>query len=538
MSPRLAALLLALSCSVVCAAAPRAHAATGEPRDPLAAMLHRIDAFLHRGEADGVTRDPRSLQNPPEEIRLSVVPQLLAYCELHRVYPSVAHYEDIVARADFLTRHFETITSRTAADGMLGYALLSAYEITGDPRYWMPAATIVRRSLELRGFGLKLNWGLMAALALAKYHQLGGDPLALARAREIVRGVALSQNADGGLPHLCEGSKDVHYTAWMSMELIQLYQLLSDPLIPRMLIGTYGFMRGRVGADGVTRYEDPPELGLAGYFYSPANGCRGDYDTRGWVNELGYQAILFDHFADARYRAVMGRLLRLEDHGSFPDKWGCLPEPDDPIYPWAGATRSVIRTSVVFWSLAALYADREKRGPARYLDAQVAAALPEGSAEVGETVSAIEALGGGFPFSPGGVFLGEAVPDTVPDTVPAPPPAAEVSARRGEALLSSAIPSGAAGEQGLSLALLGPGPARGTAAIRFSLSEQDQVSLRIYDVAGRGVRELWRGAAGPGEHHVVWDGRDDAGRGAPSGLYFVRLATRGGARSARLLWLR
>jgi hypothetical protein len=506
-------------------------------------MLRRIDRFLRRGEADGVTLDPRSLQNPPEEIRLSVVPQLLGYCELYRVSLSKAHYADIVARGDFLARHFETITSQTAADGMLGYALLSAYEITGDPRYWMPAATIVQRSLELRGFGLKLNWGLMAALALAKYHQLDGDPQALARAREIVRGVALSQNGDGSLPHLCEGTKDVHYTAWMSMELIQLYAILKDPLIPRMLTGTYGFMRERMGEDGVTRYEDPPELGHAGYFYSPANGCRGDYDTRGWVNELGYQAILFDHFADARYRAAMEQLLRLEDRGSFPDKWGYFPDPDDPIHPWAAGTHSVIRTSVVFWSLAALYADREKRGPARYFDAQVAAVLPEGSAQAGEAVSVIEALGGGFPFSPGGVFLGEAVPDTMPSTVPAAPeapdaPAAEVSAPGGEASISSSVPSGAAGEQGLSLALLVSGSARGAATIRFSLSERDQVSLRIYDVAGKGVRELWRGAAGPGANHVVWDGRDDTGRGAPSGLYFVRLATRGGAQSARLLWLR
>jgi hypothetical protein len=503
-------------------------------------VLNRIDAFFHRGEVDGVTLDPRDLGNPPEQIRLSVVPQLLAYCELYRGHPSTAHYDDIVARADFLAGHFGTINSGTAADGLLGYALLSAYEITGDRRYWTPAETIVRRSLELRGFGLKLNWGLMAALALAKYHQLGGDPLALARAREIVRGVAFSQTADGGLPHLCGGTKDVHYTAWMSMELIELYPLTSDPLIPRMLMGMYSFLQGRVGADGVTRYEDPPELGRAGdSYFGPANGCRGDYDTRGWVNELGYEALLFDHFADARYGAVMERLLPLEDHGAFPDKCGYFPDSNDPIYPWAGATRSVIRTSLVFWSLATLYADRETRGPARYRDARVAAVLPEGSAEAGETVPAFEAPGGGFPFSPAGIFLGEAVPDTVPVPLPAADQsAAEVSAPGRQALPSSAVPSEAAGERGLSLALPGPDPARGAALIRFSLTERNQASLRIYDVAGKAVRELWRSAAGPGEQQVVWDGRDDAGGDAPSGLYFVRLATRGGARSARLLWLR
>jgi len=90
----------------------------------------------------------------------------------------------------------------------------------------------------------------------------------------------------------------------------------------------------------------------------------------------------------------------------------------------------------------------------------------------------------------------------------------------------------------MSLALPGPDPARGTAVVRFSLAMRDQASLRVYDVAGKAVRELWRGAAGPGAQQVVWDGRDDAGSPAPSGLYFVRLATRGSARSTRLLWLR
>jgi hypothetical protein len=109
---------------------------------------------------------------------------------------------------------------------------------------------------------------------------------------------------------------------------------------------------------------------------------------------------------------------------------------------------------------------------------------------------------------------------------------------RGAAPLASAVPSEAAVEQRPSLSLISPGPTRGAASIQFSLSEQDQVSLRIYDVGGRGVRELLRGVTGPGEHRVVWDGRDDTGCGVRSGLYFVRLAPREGTRSARLLWLR
>jgi hypothetical protein len=539
MNHRLTALLIVLYCLTVPRAA-LADIASRDPRDPLPAMIQRVDVFLHRAEVEGVTRDARSLGYPAEEIRLSVVSQLLAYCELHRVYPSAAHFQDVVERADFLVRNFDRVTSRTAADGMLSYALLSAYEITGDGRHLAPAVTIVRRCLELRGFGLKLNWGLMAALALAKYHRLTGDPAALAKAQEIVRGVARSQNADGSLPHVCPGSKDVHYTAWMSMELIQLHRLLGDPLLSRMLIGTYSFMLGRVGADGVVRYEDTSAQGHSTYYYAPGNGCRGDYDTREWVNELGYDALLFDRFSDTRYQSIMERLLRLEDGGSFPDKWGDMPSLDDPIYSWASAPRSVIRTSLVFWSLASLYADREKRGPARYLDTGLATVLPGVSEDAADLVSVMEALDGGYPFSPDGVFQGEAVPDTVPGSPvtvvggAAPPAGATAADAFHPAPASPALP----GPAGLRLAVAVTGSRRGSVTIRFSLPEDGHVALRLYDVMGRSVRDLWRGPAERGEHQVAWDGRDGSGTPARSGLYFVRIECGTSEAGARLTWMR
>jgi len=52
------------------------------------------------------------------------------------------------------------------------------------------------------------------------------------------------------------------------------------------------------------------------------------------------------------------------------------------------------------------------------------------------------------------------------------------------------------------------------------------------------VRELLRGERPAGEHHVRWDGRDDGGRAAPDGIYFVTLSAAGRALEARLVWLR
>ncbi len=48
------------------------------------------------------------------------------------------------------------------------------------------------------------------------------------------------------------------------------------------------------------------------------------------------------------------------------------------------------------------------------------------------------------------------------------------------------------------------------------------VSLTVYDVLGRRVRQLWQGALGTGTHRFTWDGRDEAGRGVAAGVYIYK----------------
>lgn len=75
-------------------------------------------------------------------------------------------------------------------------------------------------------------------------------------------------------------------------------------------------------------------------------------------------------------------------------------------------------------------------------------------------------------------------------------------------------------------ALLGnfPNPFNPSTEIRFNLTEEAEVDLAIYDVSGRRLRDLLSGEVREaGEHGVHWDGLDDGGRPAPSGVYFVRL---------------
>lgn len=91
------------------------------------------------------------------------------------------------------------------------------------------------------------------------------------------------------------------------------------------------------------------------------------------------------------------------------------------------------------------------------------------------------------------------------------------------------------------LALHGPwpNPFNPTTTIAFDVSEAGRATLRVHAADGRCVRTLLAGVpVGAGTHTVTWDGRDDAGRAAASGVYFVRLETATGRRSVRAVLLK
>jgi subtilisin family serine protease len=82
-----------------------------------------------------------------------------------------------------------------------------------------------------------------------------------------------------------------------------------------------------------------------------------------------------------------------------------------------------------------------------------------------------------------------------------------------------------------------PNPARGAATIRYTLAATGEVHIDIHDAAGRLVRRLGDGWQMAGDHSLVWDGCDHAGRAAPAGVYFARLGTAGGATQSRRIVL-
>lgn len=68
-----------------------------------------------------------------------------------------------------------------------------------------------------------------------------------------------------------------------------------------------------------------------------------------------------------------------------------------------------------------------------------------------------------------------------------------------------------------------PNPFASSTAIQFSIPAAGETEVVAYDVAGRLVRRLHRGALPAGSHGIDWDGRDEAGRDVRSGIYFVRI---------------
>ena len=69
-----------------------------------------------------------------------------------------------------------------------------------------------------------------------------------------------------------------------------------------------------------------------------------------------------------------------------------------------------------------------------------------------------------------------------------------------------------------------PNPFNPAVVIPLDLAtDAAEVSLTVYDVLGRRVRQVWDGSLRAGSHRFVWDGRDAAGKDVAAGVYVYRV---------------
>lgn len=81
-----------------------------------------------------------------------------------------------------------------------------------------------------------------------------------------------------------------------------------------------------------------------------------------------------------------------------------------------------------------------------------------------------------------------------------------------------------------------PNPFNPATTIRFSVPVNALASLEIFNLKGQSVRN-WKGFT-PGEHSLVWDGRDDRGKPAGSGVYLCRLSSGAVNQTLKMLLLK
>jgi hypothetical protein len=84
-----------------------------------------------------------------------------------------------------------------------------------------------------------------------------------------------------------------------------------------------------------------------------------------------------------------------------------------------------------------------------------------------------------------------------------------------------------------------PNPFRASVRWEVTLdaSGTGTTEAKVVDVAGRAVRTLHLPASS-GPASIEWDGKDDAGRGAASGVYFLRVTSGGETRTRGVTRLR
>jgi len=129
--------------------------------------------------------------------------------------------------------------------------------------------------------------------------------------------------------------------------------------------------------------------------------------------------------------------------------------------------------------------------------------------------------------------------------VPPPPPGGHIPVYLGGANQGGYPPLGAGfegsepqGAPALAEVSSAPNPFRGTTAIRFTLAQGAEAQLRIFDLAGRQVREIVHRAPLAGRQEIAWDGRDAIGSPLASGVYFYRLGAGGQVVTRRLVLFR
>lgn len=83
-----------------------------------------------------------------------------------------------------------------------------------------------------------------------------------------------------------------------------------------------------------------------------------------------------------------------------------------------------------------------------------------------------------------------------------------------------------------------PNPFNPGTEIEYTLQKSAQVSLQIYNLLGQKVKTLVNEYQSASSYHIVWDGKNEQGKTASSGIYLYRLEVNGVSQAKRMVLLK
>lgn len=83
-----------------------------------------------------------------------------------------------------------------------------------------------------------------------------------------------------------------------------------------------------------------------------------------------------------------------------------------------------------------------------------------------------------------------------------------------------------------------PNPFNPKTTIKYSLPKSTHVTLTVYDMLGKTIRTLLSDTQTAGTHTITWDGRDQSGLPAASGIYYYRMTAQDYQASGRMVLAR
>ena len=83
-----------------------------------------------------------------------------------------------------------------------------------------------------------------------------------------------------------------------------------------------------------------------------------------------------------------------------------------------------------------------------------------------------------------------------------------------------------------------PNPFNPETKISFTLDERTNVSIKIFNVQGELVKTLTAKEYFPGNHEIVWNGKNELGQQQPTGIYFYEMRSGSFAQAKKMILLR